>query len=108
MADLEGQHNLGRARFGGTWNMEIQALLSASALNLKRLARVSGKVAEGSAPLFFNYSRKADDLFSAAVLLGRPALFSASNFTWATDPSKRPGALRGVFAGSPLRRTPTH
>lgn len=29
MADLKGRHNLGRARFRGKWNMEIQAYLSA-------------------------------------------------------------------------------
>lgn len=73
MADLKGQHNLGRAQFRGTWNMEIQALLSAAAHNLKKLARVSGKVMEGAAALSFDCSRKAVDLICAAVLFRRLA-----------------------------------
>ncbi len=73
MADLKGQHNLERAQFRGTWNMEIQALLSAAAHNLKKLARVSRKVMEGAAALSFSCSRKAVDRISAAVLFRRLA-----------------------------------
>lgn len=73
MADLKGQHNLGRAQFRGKWNMEIQALLSAAAHNLKKLTKASGRAMEGAAALSFNCSRKAVDLICAAVLFRRLA-----------------------------------
>jgi len=56
MADLKGQHNLGRAQFRGEWNMEIQAYLSAAAHNLKKLARESRKVMAGAAALAPDFS----------------------------------------------------
>ncbi|MCG2796767.1 MAG: IS1182 family transposase [Actinomycetia bacterium] len=76
MADLKGQHNLGRAQFRGRWNMEIQAYLSAAAHNLKKLARESRKVMEGAAALSSNCSRKAGNLLSATLLIRRPAPIS--------------------------------
>ena len=64
MADLKGQHNLGRAQFRGGWNMEIQAYLSAAAHNLKKLARESRKVMAGASALAPDFSEMGFDLLS--------------------------------------------
>ena len=64
MADLKGQHNLGRAQFRGGWNMEIQAYLSAAAHDLKKLARESRKVMAGASALAPDFSEMGFDLLS--------------------------------------------
>lgn len=83
-AQAKNLHGLSRARFRGRWKVEIQMLLTASVINLKKLARQTGKTG-GAALQKGLFGRIVNKLMSL-----NPRSESALSWRLATAPKSRP------------------